>query len=190
MLSSVRSMERFAGSCKLRWNLQKLRRNLQNLTPFAPKIAEISLDLFKSRWISLNMVEISPKSTWIFSNLTGSHQIWLRSHWNQLESPRISQNLTKYGCYLVGSSQIWAWSCRSCLALYISSGGLGDSGFREENCHSTHLRWVLGVKTHHQPTGASVRVEFGWGSGRFFGLTGLSQVWTPLLLMIIFPPNF
>ena len=52
-LGSVRSVQRAAGFCKRRWNLQKL-------STFAPKTAEISLDLLESLRISPNMVEILP----------------------------------------------------------------------------------------------------------------------------------
>ena len=52
-LGSVRSVQRVTGFCKR-------RRNLQKLSTFAPKIAEISLDLLESRRISPNMVEILP----------------------------------------------------------------------------------------------------------------------------------
>ena len=51
-LGSVRSVQRAAGFCKRRWNLQKL-------STFAPKTAEISLDLLESLRISPNMVKIS-----------------------------------------------------------------------------------------------------------------------------------
>ena len=59
VIGSVRSVEKVAGYCKRRRNLQKICRNLQKLTRFASKIAEISLDLLESRRISPNMVEIS-----------------------------------------------------------------------------------------------------------------------------------
>ena len=59
MFGSVRSVERVARSCKRHRNLQKIRRNLQKPSRSAPKIAEISLDLLKSRRISPNLVWIS-----------------------------------------------------------------------------------------------------------------------------------
>ena len=109
MFGSVRSVERVAGSCKRRRNLQKICRNLQKPSRSAPKIAEISLDLLESRRISPNMVEIS------------------------LGSPRMSPDLTKSRLNVAGSHQISIGSPRILLDLYITSIRLGGSSFGEEN---------------------------------------------------------
>ena len=80
-------VERVARSCKRRWNLQKIRRNLQKPSRFAPKIAKISLDLLESHRISPNMVEISLGSPRMSSDLT-------KSRLDLLKCRRISPNLT------------------------------------------------------------------------------------------------
>ena len=87
-LGSVRSVQRVVGFYKRHWNLQKL-------STFAPKIAEISLDLLESHQISPNMVELSRKSAWISLNLARFHQVWSRSRRNKLGSPQISPNMVK-----------------------------------------------------------------------------------------------
>ena len=94
-LGSVRSVQRVVG-------FYKRHRNLQKLNTFAPKIAEISLDLLESRQISPNMVELSRKSAWISLNLSRFHQVWSRSHRNKLGSPRISPNLLESELDLAG----------------------------------------------------------------------------------------
>ena len=128
----------------------------QKLSTFSSKIAEISLDLLESHWISPNMVEISWKSAWISSNLAR----------NQFGSPRISSDFTKYGrdltkisLDLLESPRIWTWSCRSCWICILHRSGWVARVLEKKTRHSTCRHQVLGVKTHHQPTGASVRVE-------------------------------
>ena len=126
-LGNVLSVQRVAGFCKRCWNIQKH-------STFASKIAEISLDLLESCRISPNMVKILRKSAWISSNLTGSHQIWLRSR-------RISLNLSLILPEL--------------LDLYITSVESGGSGFGEENPPRDPSASGLGHK-NPSPTDESV----------------------------------
>ena len=127
----------------------------QKLSTFSPKIAEISLDLLESRRISPNMVEISWKSAWISSNLAR----------NQFGSPRISSDFTKYGRDLIEISLDLLESLRissnlnlilpELLDLYITSVGLGGSGFGEENPPLDPPASGLGRK-NPSPTNGSV----------------------------------
>ena len=140
----VRSVERVAGSCKRRRNLQKICRNLQKPSRFAPKIAEISLDLLESRQISPNMVEIS------------------------LVSPRMSPDLTKSRLNVAGSHQISVGSPRILPDLYITSVESGGSGFGEENPPFDSLASGLGRENPSSTVGV-----VGSGGFRFwFGRVG------------------
>ena len=82
-------------------------------------------------------------------------------------------DLTKYSQDLTRSPRIKAWYCQSWPDLYITLVGSGGSGFGEENCYSTRRRWVLGVETHNQLSGESIRVEIGWRTNGLVGPTGV-----------------
>ena len=173
-LGSVRSVQRAAGFCKRRWNLQKL-------STFAPKTAEISLDLLESLRISPNMVKISWKSAWISLNVAEFHQVWSRSRRNQLGSPRISPYLTKYGRDLAGSPRIWAWSCQSCWICILHQLGRVAQVLRRKPATWPRQRRSRARK----PIPDRRERRFELKSSRFVGPANLGQVWIALPYIII-----
>ena len=75
MFKSVRSVERVAEAA--------------NITEIFKKFTEICKNSLDLHWKS-------PKSTWIWPNLTKSHQIWSRSHWISSNLSLILPELAKF----------------------------------------------------------------------------------------------
>ena len=162
MFGSVRSVERVARSCKRHRNLQKIRRNLQKPSRSAPKIAEISLDLLKSRRISANMVEIS------------------------LGSPRMSPDLTKFRLDLLKCRRIspnLVWISLHIARFVYNVGRVGWLGFwrRKPATRPTGVgSWAQKPVTDHRSGRFGrfpVRVRAGCS-----GWSGSGLGWTPLLI--------
>ena len=144
----------------------------------------------------IDLHQKSPKSAWISSNLVGYHQIWLRSHLDLFEcrrispnlawifsnvagshqillgSPRMSPDLTKSHLDVAGSHQISLGSPRILPDLYITSVGLGGSGFGEENPPLDPSTSGLGRGNLSPTVGVVGSGSFRFGFGRVAWVLG------------------